>query len=81
MCSSVNTLESLKTSLNNFLLQIGATDRPGWSYKLFLDDLRRGFQFGKKKHFRKKCASNKLNKTTRNPLSSGPEDDNMDSDY
>ncbi|XP_011185853.1 uncharacterized protein LOC105214239 isoform X1 [Zeugodacus cucurbitae] len=58
-----------------------ATDRPGWSYKLFLDDLRRGFQFGKKKHFRKKCASNKLNKTTRNPLSSGPEDDNMDSDY
>ncbi|CAD6993363.1 uncharacterized protein LOC101460495 [Ceratitis capitata] len=57
-----------------------ATDRPGWSYKLFLDDLRRGFQFGKKKHFRKKCNANKLLKASRNPLSSGAEDDN-DTDY
>ncbi|XP_017492880.1 PREDICTED: uncharacterized protein LOC108380987 [Rhagoletis zephyria] len=58
-----------------------ATDRPGWSYKLFLDDLRRGFQFGKKKHFRQKCRLNKLAapKTSRNPLSS-PEEDNDDDD-
>ncbi|XP_054727488.1 uncharacterized protein LOC129237093 [Anastrepha obliqua] len=58
-----------------------ATDRPGWSYKLFLDDLRRGFQFGKKKHFRQKCRTNKLSKPSRNPLSSGQEDDDDDSDY
>ncbi|XP_067619045.1 uncharacterized protein [Eurosta solidaginis] len=60
-----------------------ATNRLGWSYKLFLDDLRRGFQYGKKKHFKLKCQMNKLKKLqAQNPLSSGAEKDSADdTDY
>ncbi|XP_067619044.1 uncharacterized protein [Eurosta solidaginis] len=63
-----------------------ATDRPGWSYNLFLDDLRRGFQYGKKKHFRLKCRLKSLKslksskKVKKNPLSSGAEEEDDDDD-